>query len=87
MMLGRVVLTTSMGLEGIPAQDGEEVLIANSDYDFIEKIEFCRKRPDLLRGIGEQARKFAVNHFDSLDIAARVLSAYESHLDKNKVKS
>lgn len=85
MMLGRVVLTTSMGLEGIPAQDGEEVLIANSDYDFIEKIEFCRKRPDLLRGIGEQARKFAVDHFDSLDIAARVLSAYESHLDKRKV--
>ena len=85
MMLGRVVLTTSMGLEGIPAQDGEEVLIANSDYDFIEKIEFCRKRPDLLRGMGEQARKFAVNHFDSLDIAARVLSAYESHLDKRKV--
>ena len=86
MMLGRVVLTTSMGLEGIPAQDGEEVLIANSDYDFIEKIEFCRKRTDLLRGIGEQARRFAIDQFDSLDIAARVLSAYESHVDLRKVK-
>ena len=85
MMLGRVVLTTSMGLEGIPAQDGQEVLIANSDYDFIEKIEFCRKRPDLLRGIGEQARQFAIDHFDSLEIAARVLTAYESHLNKRKV--
>lgn len=85
MMLGRVVLTTSMGLEGIPAQDGQEVLIANSDYDFIEKIEFCRKRPDLLRGIGEQARQFALGHFDSLEIAARVLSAYQSHLEKSKV--
>jgi polysaccharide biosynthesis protein PslH len=85
MMLGRVVLTTSMGLEGIPAQDGQEVLIANSDYDFIEKIEFCRKRPDLLRGIGEQARQFAKDHFDSMEIATRVLSAYESHLKKRKV--
>jgi polysaccharide biosynthesis protein PslH len=85
MMLGRVVLTTSMGLEGIPAQDGEEVLIANSDYDFIEKIEFCRKRPDLLRGIGEQARQFGKDHFDSLEIANRVLSAYQSHIEKIKV--
>ncbi|MBL7818335.1 MAG: glycosyltransferase [Saprospiraceae bacterium] len=87
MMLGRVVLTTSMGLEGIPAQDGDEVLIANSDYDFIEKIEFCRKRPDLLRGIGERARRFAIDHFDSLEIAGRVLAAYESHLEKRKVNA
>ncbi len=86
MMLGRVVLTTSMGLEGIPAQDGQEVLIANSDYDFIEKIEFCRKRPDLLRGIGEQARQFAKDHFDSLEIAQRVLTAYELQIEKRKVK-
>jgi polysaccharide biosynthesis protein PslH len=83
MMLGRVVLTTSMGLEGIPAEDGNHVLIANSDYDFIEKIEFCRKRPDLLRGIGERARQFAVDNFDSLAVAKRVLTAYETfHAEK-----
>jgi polysaccharide biosynthesis protein PslH len=80
MMLGRVVITTSIGLEGIPAHDGEQVLIANSDYDFIEKIEFCRNRPDLLRGIGERARQFAIEHFDSLAIAKRVLSAYEKQV-------
>ena len=78
MMLGRVVLTSSIGLEGIPAEDGNHVLIANSDYDFIEKIEFCRKRPDLLRGIGERARQFAVDNFDSLAVAKRVLAAYEA---------
>jgi polysaccharide biosynthesis protein PslH len=78
MMLGRVVLTTSMGLEGIPAEDGNHVLIANSDYDFIEKIEFCRKRPDLLRGIGERARQFAVENFDSLAVAQRVFTAYQT---------
>jgi polysaccharide biosynthesis protein PslH len=87
MMLGRVVLTTSMGLEGIPAEDGNHVLIANSDYDFIEKIEFCRKRPDLLRGIGERARQFAVDNFDSLAVAKRVLTAYETfHSEKKTPK-
>ena len=43
-------------------------------------------RTDLLRGIGEQARRFAIDQFDSLDIADRVLSAYESHVDLRKVK-
>ncbi len=87
MMLGRVVLTTSMGLEGITAEDGNHVLIANSDYDFIEKIEFCRKRPDLLRGIGERARQFAVDNFDSLAVAKRVLAAYQTfHAEKIEAK-
>jgi polysaccharide biosynthesis protein PslH len=87
MMLGRVVLTTSMGLEGIPAEDGNHVLIANSDYDFIEKIEFCRKRPDLLRGIGERARQFAVDNFDSIAVAKRVLTAYQTfHVEKTVQK-
>jgi polysaccharide biosynthesis protein PslH len=87
MMLGRVVLTTSMGLEGIPAEDGNHVLIANSDYDFIEKIEFCRKRPDLLRGIGERARQFAVENFDSLAVAQRVFTAYQTfHAEKIEAK-
>ena len=55
----------------------------NLTYDFIEKIEFCRKRPDLLRGIGERARQFAVDNFDSLAVAKRVFAAYETfHAEK-----
>jgi glycosyltransferase involved in cell wall biosynthesis len=86
MMLGRVVLTTSIGMEGIPANDGEEILIANSDYDFVEKIEFCRKRPNLLRGIGERARTFALENFDSLEIAQRLLHAYQAKIEKEKTE-
>lgn len=78
MMLGRVVLTTAMGLEGIPAQDGDTVLIANSEQEFVEKMQFCQKRPDLLRGIGERARQFAIENFDSLDIAQRVYTSYKT---------
>lgn len=80
MMLGRVVLTTSMGLEGINAHDGEEVLIANTAYEFAEKIDSCLKNPQILRGIGEKARAFALLHFDNLEIAAKVMNTYESLL-------
>ena len=39
MMLSRTVITTTMGLEGIHAIDGEDVLIANTPYDFQAKLE------------------------------------------------
>jgi polysaccharide biosynthesis protein PslH len=86
MMLGRVVLTTSMGLEGINAHDGEEVLIANTAYEFAEKIDQCLKNPQILRGIGEKARAFALIHFDNLEIANTVLAVYSSLLPRENVE-
>jgi polysaccharide biosynthesis protein PslH len=86
MMLGRVVLTTSMGLEGINAQDEEEVLIANTAYEFAEKIDHCLKNPHILRGIGEKARAFALIHFDNLEIANAVLTTYDALLPKEKLE-
>ena len=63
MMLGRTVITTTMGLEGIHAVDGEDVLIANTPYDFQAKLELCLKHPNLVRQIGNNARKLMENCF------------------------
>ncbi len=78
MMLGRVVLTTSMGLEGINAEDGKEVLIANTAYEFAEKIDYCLKNPEILRGIGKRAQAFAAQNFGDFEIAANVMDAYKN---------
>jgi polysaccharide biosynthesis protein PslH len=86
MLLGRVVLTTSMGLEGINAHDGEEVLIANNAYEFAEKIDTFLKNPETLRGIGERARAFALLNFDNLEIAENVLKTYDSLVEKPEIK-
>lgn len=85
MMLGRVVLTTSMGLEGINAQDGKEVLIANTAYEFAEKIDSCLNNPALLREISERARAFAILHFDNIEIATKVYNTYQSLTQTQKI--
>ncbi len=85
MMLGRVVLTTSMGLEGINAQDSKEVLIANTAYEFAEKIDSCLNNPSQLREISERARAFAILHFDNIEIATKVYNAYQSLTQKQKI--
>lgn len=64
MALGRVIISTTVGLEGIPAMQGREVLIADTAEDFVECLQFCRNSPEKLLEIGRNARKFVENHFE-----------------------
>lgn len=75
--LGRVILTTSIGVEGIPAKDGEHLFIVDSAADFIEKINFCINNPQQLKTMGENAKCFVNQHFDNLKIA----EALKKHLE------
>jgi glycosyltransferase involved in cell wall biosynthesis len=87
MMLGRVVITTRIGMEGIPARDGESVLIANTAAEFTEKIRFCRQNAEKMAEIGAAARKLMLQEFDNLTIAARVLDFYDNlNLKNEKLK-
>ena len=76
MALGRVVITTSLGLEGIPATDGREVLIADTPEKMLEALRFCVEQPQRLREMGRRARAFVAREFDNRAIAARLLEAY-----------
>ena len=41
MALGKVIITTRIGLEGIPAIDRKHVLIADTKEEMIEAIQYC----------------------------------------------
>lgn len=56
--LGRVVITTAIGMEGIEARDGKEILVANTPAEFIEKIYFCKNNFSAVRKISENALRF-----------------------------
>jgi len=76
MALGRVILTTSLGVEGIPAVDGEHIFIANTVEEFIEKIEYIKQNKNSLKAIGENAQAFIKSEFDNLAIAERLMNYY-----------
>jgi len=78
MALGKVVLTTSLGLEGISARHGREVLVADRPAQFVDLIDFCCRQGPQLEGIGRQARNFVAVQYDSLAIARRLLDAYQA---------
>jgi polysaccharide biosynthesis protein PslH len=57
MALGRTVITTTTGAEGISYTQGENILIADSPIAFFEKIKYCVKHHSECAEIGCNARK------------------------------
>lgn len=76
MALGRVVLSTSVGLEGIAARPGKDVLVADTPDQFLNQVEFCLRQGRQLEYMGRQARNLAVEQYDSRAIARRLLDVY-----------
>lgn len=72
--LSRIVITTSIGLEGIDATDGKEVLIADTDEEFIEKIRFCKHNFEALQQISANAAKFFEDNYKLEIIVDRFLN-------------
>lgn len=80
MALGKVVITTSLGKEGIDALDKRELIIADSADAFVEAIGYCNTHREKLNLIGEQARSFVVNRFNNAEIARKLYHIYEELL-------
>ena len=74
MALGRVVLTTQMGLEGIDATDREEVMICRSPTAFLDQLRYLHRRRGELDRVGAAARAFIAEHFDFARIGFGVAS-------------
>ena len=83
MALGRVVITSTIGMEGIPAIDKEHVLVANNPQEFLEAIGFCIKNPRKMLEISQKAADFTKEQFDSHQIAGKVIDAYQDAIQQH----
>lgn len=87
MALGKVVITTSVGLEGIDAQNGKEIMVADSAAAFASCISTCLEHQNKLKQVGERARNLIEKEFDSLKIAKELILAYQKLLKKTAKKN
>jgi glycosyltransferase involved in cell wall biosynthesis len=84
MALGKLVITTSVGLEGIHAKHKEHVLIANTPKEFIEAITFCNANPEKVGEMGNAAKVFVQQQFDNKEIAKELFKKYNYYLFKEQ---
>jgi polysaccharide biosynthesis protein PslH len=78
MALGRVTISTAVGLEGIDAQHQQEVLVADTPEQWLNRIEWCvtAHQAGQLRDLGERASAFCRDNYDNRAVTARLLTAY-----------
>ncbi len=77
MAMGKAILSTSIGAEGIGGRAGEEYLIADDANTFTERLIQLLQNPALQNRIGGNARSFAKQVFDNKQIGARLIQFYE----------
>ena len=80
MLLGRTVITTTVGAEGLNVSSNKNILIADNEDEFISHIEKLVSSPELAGTIGLSARKFVIENFDNLVIAKQLADFYTEHL-------
>ena len=72
MALGKAVISTNIGAEGIDFIPGEHLLIANTPEEFLSAIQKCIQSKDYCEGLGEKARKLIEEKHNMPQIIHRV---------------
>lgn len=81
MAVGKVVLSTTLGMEGIAARDKSDCLLADTPQDFLEAISWCYTQKNQLVHLGEAAKDFCTQHYDNLEIARNLLEVYAQQVE------
>ncbi len=76
MAMGKAIVSTSLGAEGIGASDGREILLRDDPEAFAEAVTSLLADGARRRSLGEAARKFVEERFDWNVIAPGLAKAY-----------
>lgn len=79
MALGKPIVTTDIGTEGIPTENGKNILIANDVDQFVDAIEQLINDRELANRIGKSAIGFIQEKFDNLSQAEALVEFYKKH--------
>lgn len=76
MALGKTIITTSVGAEGLEVENGKNIFIADTAEEFLKVIEKCVNTPDICTIIGENARNYVALHHNSELITHDLIDFY-----------
>jgi glycosyltransferase involved in cell wall biosynthesis len=76
MALGRPVVSTSLGCEGLDVEDGKHLLIADTPEQFAESTARLLNDQDLYQQVRSNARELVENYYDWDVIARKLVDIY-----------
>lgn len=83
MALGKTIVSTSTGAEGIELTDGKNILIADQPEDFIKKIGQCVEDQKYCESIGVNARDLIKEKYENTNICRNLAYFYQQLITSN----
>ena len=76
---GKVIVSTSIGAEGISAENGKEICIANTPNEFVSVIQAIVSQPEMIDEISRNAQDFITKQFDNSLIIKDLIEFYQKN--------
>ena len=83
--LGKTIITTIIGAQGIKYEDGKNILIADTPDEFVKQISKCYYSKDLCKMIGNNARELAKTSYHYVSNARDIQDFYQKILLKSEI--
>jgi polysaccharide biosynthesis protein PslH len=80
MSLGKVIISTTIGAEGIDYTDGKNILIADTKEQFIEKLRFCINNTDQCKMLSINASNLIVERHNINNTTRILVEFYQKEL-------
>lgn len=77
MALGKTIVSTSIGAEGIDCTNNKNIIITDDPENFVKAISKCILDKDFYDTIGRNAKIVAIQHYNNSDICRRLVNFYQ----------
>ncbi len=80
MSLGKAVVSTRVGAEGIDCEDGKNIFIANTAEEFIQAVSTLYTQPEVAEKMGTAARRLVAERHQNHEIIRQLTELYQKIL-------
>ena len=84
MAMGKPIVSTSLGVEGLPVVDDENVLLADSPVEFVEKVSRMFESADLRRRLADSAFEMVLESYSTEPIARQFEAICQATIESRK---
>jgi glycosyltransferase involved in cell wall biosynthesis len=78
MAMGMPIVTTTIGMDGVGARPGRDLLVGDNAEDFAARVVEVLRSPLLGRRLGERAREFVVSEHSEPAVESRIVETYRA---------
>ena len=82
--MGKPIVSTRIGAEGLAFEDGENLLIADQPKDFVEQIDRMYKDKELRRHLAKKGRRLAEDQYSWKAIVDHLEAKLNGALEKKR---